>query len=285
MMTQRAPERNRLDHILPQGYLEGFTAPSKEGRLWVFNIEQGTWFESGPGGVAAERGYYDYSPGSEPDATADQAFAEFESNFPPLIRELVASGFFGWARHREFLVRYSQMLRARSDLFRQEVLKAANTATFLKVEEVLQTRPSRDRPGETEIQVRYSDFEIRSNAFRDAIFKNLSITKMRAEIARGAGELDGWNWHLRFTTDVAKPLVTGDYPVALIGSGHSSRKEAIKHEDTLFVFPICWQACLVGSRQEFDETDTIQPAMLEELHRLYLSAAGCRFAYSPQRLS
>ena len=44
MTPQKIAQRNRLDHILPQGYLEGFTSPSnsKEGRLWVFNIERGT---------------------------------------------------------------------------------------------------------------------------------------------------------------------------------------------------------------------------------------------------
>jgi len=144
---QKAPDRNRLDHILPRGYLEGFTIPSKEGRLWVFNIEQRRWFESSPGRVAATHSYYDYSEGSNPDATADEAFAEFENNFPTLRRDLVACNFVGWTKHRDFLVRYSQMLRARSDLFREEVLKEARNATFLKVDEVLETRPSATKPG------------------------------------------------------------------------------------------------------------------------------------------
>jgi hypothetical protein len=282
---QKTPDRNRLDHILPQGYLEGFTIPSKQGRLWVFNIDRGNWFESSPGSVAAERGYYDYSEGSEPDATADQSFAEFESRLPPVRRELVAGNFSGWTKHRDFLVCYSQMLRARSDLFRREVLNQANNATFLKVEEVLQTRPSLTRPGETEMQIRYSEPETQSHDQRDAFFKNMSITKMRAEIDKGAGEFAGWNWHLRLTADVTNPVITGDNAVALIGFGRSSREEAMKHQDTIFVFPICWQACLVGCRQTFDETDTISTAMLTDLHRLYTNEAGCRFAYSPHRLS
>jgi hypothetical protein len=280
----KAPDRNRLDHILPQGYLEGFTVPSKQGRLWVFNIERGNWFESSPGSVAAERGYYDYSDGAAPDATADQAFAEFESSFPPIRRELVAGNFSGWTKHRDFLVRYSQMLRARSDLFRQEVLNQASNATFLKVEEVLQTRPSATRPGETETQIRYSEVEMQSDPQRDAFFKNMSITKMRAEIDKGAGEFAGWHWHLRITQDVAHPVITGDSAVALIGFGHPSREEAMKHHDTLFVFPVCWQACLVGCRQEFEETDNIPATMLAQLHQMYLDEAGSRFAYSPHRL-
>jgi hypothetical protein len=264
--------------------LEGFTIPSKEGRLWVFDIERRNWFESSPGNVAAERAFYDYSESSEPDATADQAFREFETSFPPLRRELVASKFSGWTRHREFLVRYSQMLRARSNLFRQEVLKEANNATFLKVEEVLQTRPNPDKPGETEIQIRYSDFDMQNNAHRAAFFKNMSITKMRMEIGKGAGEFAGWHWGLRFTGDVTKPVITGDNAVALVGFGHSSREEAVKDQDTLFIFPICWQACLIGRRVKIDETDAFQPTDLSDLYPLYLNESGCRFAYSPHRL-
>jgi hypothetical protein len=284
IVTPQKASRNRLDHILPQGYLDGFTIPSKEGRLWVLNIERRNWFESSPSTVAAERAFYDYSEGSEPDATADQAFAEFERNFPPLRRELVATKFSGWGKHCDFLVRYSQMLRARSELFRQEVLKEACSASFLKVEEVL---PTTTNPGKTGsgVQVKYSDLEIENSAQRDELLKNLSITKMRMEIEKGAGEFVGWRWHLRLTEDVSKPVITSDNAVALIGFGHSSREEAMAHEDTLFVFPICWQACLVGSRQSFDEVAAIPPMMLADLHRLYLNEADCRFAYSPHQLT
>jgi hypothetical protein len=277
--SQKAPDRDRLDHILPQGYLEGFT--SKEGRLWVFDIERRNWFESSPRNVAAERAYYDYSEGSEPDATADQAFKEFETNFPPLRQELVASNFSGWTKHREFLVRYAQMLRARSDLFRQEVLKEAHQATtFLKVEEVLP-----NKPGQTGCQIKFSYAETQGKAHGAAFFKNMSITKMRMEIAKGAGEFARWHWGLRFTEDVTKPVITGDNAVALVGFGHSSREEAMKDQDTLFIFPICWQACLVGRRHKIDETEALQPTALADLYPLYLIEAGCRFAYSPHRLT
>src|ERR1022692_1535791 len=196
---QKGIDRNRLDHILPRGYLEGFTIPAKENRLYAFNIEQRTWFETSPGNVSAEHGFYDYSKGATPDATADEAFADFETLFPVLRRELVAATFFEWTKHRDFLVRYSQMLRARSKLFREEMLDEANHATFLKIEEVLETRSSPDKPGETEVKVRYSDFDPQNDPHRDALFKNLSITKMREEIKKGAGEFAGWHWCLRFT--------------------------------------------------------------------------------------
>jgi hypothetical protein len=72
-------------------------------------------------------------------------------------------------------------------------------ATFLKIDEVLETRPSIRRPGETDIKVKYSEFAPQSDVQRATLFKNLSITKMREEIKKGAGEFDGWQWCLRLT--------------------------------------------------------------------------------------
>jgi hypothetical protein len=278
-------ERNRLDHILPQGYLEGFTVPSSgQGHLWVYNTERGNWFRSAPGAVAAERGFYDYSEGSDADASADQAFAKFETNFPPLVRELVKNNFSGWTKHCDFLVRYAQMLRARSTLFRQEVLRQTQHATFLRVEEVLQTMPHPDKPGQAMCQIRYSPYDMAYDQNRNALLKNLTITRMRAEIAKGAGEFDGLNWHLRLASDVTLPVITGDNPVAMVGFGIPSREEAAKHPDTLFVFPVCWQACLIGTRRQFDETDLFSPTALMQLYGCYLGDASRRFAYSPHRV-
>lgn len=285
MTPQKAQARNRLDHILPRSYLEGFTIPSKEGRLYAFNIEQRSWFETGTGNVAAANGFYDYSLDGQPDATADEVFCEFETQFPLLRRELLDTNWSAWTKHRDFLVRYSQMLRARSTLFREQVLKQANSSTFLTLGEVVQTRPSVDTPGRTEVAYKYSDFNPETTARRDALFKNMSITQMRAEIAKGAGEFTGWHWCLRFTMDVTKPLITSDNAVGLIGFGPPSLAEAMVHPESLFVFPLCWQACIIGSPQKFDvETDAIHPAMLGALQNLYLHENDCRFAYSPEKL-
>src|SRR5450631_2943444 len=124
-VSATAPPRGRRDHLLPQGYLEGFTNPSKPGTLSVFCIERQLWFESTPRQVAAIKGFYDYSPGSAPDQTADQAFKEFEDRFPNVRRDLVANGFSRWQSHLDFLLRYAQMLRARSELFRKQSVSNA----------------------------------------------------------------------------------------------------------------------------------------------------------------
>jgi hypothetical protein len=75
--------RNRKDHILPQGYLDGFTGP--DGFLHVYDISAPKWsFRSKTENVACERAFYDYSKGVNPDQTADQAFQEYEDYFPNL---------------------------------------------------------------------------------------------------------------------------------------------------------------------------------------------------------
>ena len=62
------------------------------------------------------------------------------------------------------------MLRARSELFREEVMKDVEAATLLKIDEVLETKPSINRPGETDIKVKYSEFAPQSNAQQAALF-------------------------------------------------------------------------------------------------------------------
>jgi hypothetical protein len=73
--------------------LKGFAIPSKEERLYAFNIEQRRWFETGTGNVASSHAFYDYELDGQPDATADQAFKEFENDFPPLRRDRLSKPF------------------------------------------------------------------------------------------------------------------------------------------------------------------------------------------------
>jgi hypothetical protein len=173
------PPKGRLDHLLPQGYLDGFTDPSTPGQIAVFDIRTQRWFESGTPRVAAIRGFYDYSPGSEPDKTADEAFKEFEEKFPIIVRELVGKAFSSWRDHLEFLLGHAQMLRARTELFREQELAQARQATILRVKEVFQD----PKTGQTAI--RYEPMA-ETGAEREMLFRNLSVTKMRGEITKGA---------------------------------------------------------------------------------------------------
>jgi hypothetical protein len=264
-----------LDHILPQGYLSGFTGYSNRGKLWVLDLKQRRWFESGTRNVGAVRGFYDYSPGSAPDQTADEAFARLEGQFPNVRRELVSGGFSAWTSHLSFLLEYAQMLRARSKLFREHALLGARHSTILEVQEVVQ------EPGKTELKARPL---VLGDADRETLLRNMTITKMRGEIAQGSGLFSKLNWCLRFTTNSANPVITAEDPVIVEGRAPTLER-AFQDPETLIFFPVCWQACLIGSLTEFDtKTDAFLQSDLGTLQVRYLSSA-CRFVYSPTRLA
>lgn len=173
------------------------------------------------------------------------------------------------------------MLRARSELFRAEVLQQANAATFLRVEEVPEGAGGL---GEARTRLGYSEFRPQGPE-RDALFKNLSITKMREEIEKGEGEFAERHWCLCVTRDMAHPVITADNAVVLVGFGIASREEAVSHPDTLLVFPLCWQACLVGRIAPFErEMQEITPSSVRDLYAKYLNDTDSRFAYSPTRV-
>lgn len=78
---------------------------------------------------------------------------------------------------------------------------------------------------------------------------------MRAEMQKGADWMSDFNWALRYCDSPATPFVISETP--LISQGKKSDfANAIRDQETLLFFPLCWQACLIGSRQSFEiETD------------------------------
>lgn len=269
--------RNRLDHYVPQGYLEGFIGPSGQGQLSVFDREGNRWFESGTARIEAIKGFYDYSEGSKSDQTADEAFRELETLFPEVRRELIKSGFVDWKKWLEILLRFGQMLRARSLLFREQSMAQSQTLTFLKVEEILPPEPSKTEPGKLVTPIRYSPY-----VPAVAELKNKTITEMRVEIDKGTTWMSDMHWCLRVTKNADDPFVTCDTP--LVMEGRVPQDDALKDWGTLIFFPLCWQACLVGSPAKFDiETDAATSSDMRKFRALYLKSAS-RFVFSPIRI-
>ncbi|MBI1750007.1 MAG: DUF4238 domain-containing protein [Acidobacteria bacterium] len=247
---QGTVNRNRLDHVLPQGYLEGFTSPSQEGQVWVFDRQEQLWFDTGTRGIGAIRGFYDYPLGSQPDQTADQAFAELEARFPHVRRKLVANNFSNWREHLDSLLHFAQMLRARSKLFRDEHLAYTRGVTMLDA----------------------------------TLLRNKAITDMRTEIGRGPGWLSEFYWCLRLTASPTDPVITADNPVVVDGIAPTFQ-QALQDAHTRVSFPICWQACLVGRKAKFDkQSDAFLPGELDRLRSIYLQEAS-RFVFSPSRIA
>lgn len=55
--AQGTAKRNRSDHVLPQGYLDGFSNRSNQEQVCVFDRQQQRWFDTGTAGVGAVRGF------------------------------------------------------------------------------------------------------------------------------------------------------------------------------------------------------------------------------------
>ena len=64
-------------------------------------------------------------------------------------------------------------------------MKEVQSTTFLKIDEVLETRPSTSRLGETDLKVKYSEFVPQDDVRRAELFKNLSTTRTCGNQERG----------------------------------------------------------------------------------------------------
>ena len=273
-MSSDTAMRNRIDHLLPQSYLNGFTDPSNKGQLSVFDRTTQKWFETGTPGIAGNRGFYDYSIGSQPDQTADQAFKELEESFSPVRTDLVENGFTNWRTHLDFLLRFAQMLRVRSEFYRDEHRASSQQLKMYTIAEIIEREPGK---------VRIQPYKPTSSIEHETLLRNKAITDMRAEIAKGISGFEHFHWCLRYVTTPTSPIVTADN--AVVASGNSpARERALQEPDTLIFFPICWRACLFGSPAKFDvDTDEFNASDQKRLCRIYFDSAR-RFVFSPVRI-
>jgi hypothetical protein len=119
---------------------------------------------------------------------------------------------------------------------------------------------------------------------REKLFRNMAITTMRREIAKGAAFFSQLHWCLRIATATTDPVITGDDAIIVEGKA-PTLEGALTEADTLIFFPVCRHACLIGSPAKFElETEAVHASDLKLLKRRYLKGEY-RFAYSPKRLA
>jgi hypothetical protein len=226
--------------------LRGFIDPAREGLpkpLWHLDIAYKSWSERSAKQIGHGTGFYDYA-GTSPDLdsmpSADDAFLELENAFPTVRAKLVSKHFCDWRKHLGFLLNYMQMIRARSPLFfEQKEIEGKALQTWT----IKELHPD----GKT------LTLDSMEPAPPPAHFiKNRTITHMREEIQKGAAWLWDFNWCLRYCDSVSEPFVTSESSLVAEGPPAPDVAEAVKHPETLLYFPLCWQACLFGSRQRFD---------------------------------
>jgi hypothetical protein len=265
---------NRRDHYLPQGYLRGFIDSARWNHkqpLWHFDIPNLVWSEKSPREVGYRLGFYDYTTAQIGLETADKAFAELENTFPKVCRELVSRQFANWKEHRDMLLRYAQMLRARSLLFfSQKRVEGQNLRAWI-VEDV-----SRDRMS---VKVK----SMTPEPLPDGFIRNWTINQMRDEIKKGAAWLNEFNWALRYCDSPSTPFIVSEFPVLLHGR-QSRAEDAFRDPESLLIFPLCWQACLIGSRQYFEiDTDKFGLQDMLRAQKIYRQSAEL-FILSPTKL-
>lgn len=220
-------KRKRRDHYLPQGYLRGFIDPSRVNHkqpIWHFDVPQNIWSERSTREVAYRTGFYDYANTDAALQAADSAFSELERRYPRIRAQLISNNFEKWTDHRDFLLRYIQMMRARSLLFfDQKHAEGKNLRAFI-VQEV--------SPDGRSVKVS----SMTPSPLPDNFIKNRAITEMCAEIQKGAAWLNDFNWALRYCDSPADPFVIAELPVVASGSC-ATLEEAMQHQETL-LFPI-----------------------------------------------
>ena len=243
-MTNPVPScsaKGRRDHYVPQAFLRGFVHPQRRSRpkpLWVLDLNRHQWSEKSPSQIGWARGFYDYAPGGNPDATAEDAFRRLENDVPGIRDYIRANGYQRWMEHRDVLVEFVVMMAARSPLFRTQAVSQAH-------------------PSLTDSPTDYP------------LAKNFSITLMRAEIRRRPKEWQQYDWVLRYTEDPESPFIAADQVVGMRGRAPTA-EEALRQNDFWLWCPLSWDMCLIASSQPLNAEPTarLQPVHVVELQAL-----------------
>jgi len=172
--------------------------------------------------------------------SADDAFLELENAFPAVRAKLISKHFREWRKQLGFLLNYMQMIRARSPLFFEQKEIEGKALQTWTVKEV--------HPDGKTLTLTSMEPAPPPVTF----IKNRTMAQMREEIQKGATWFWDFNWCLRYCDSVAEPFVTSEAPLVVEGPAAADIATALQHPETLLYFPICWQACLIGSRQRFD---------------------------------
>ena len=249
--------RGRRDHYVFQGYLRGFIHPQRQDHpkpLWMLNVHRHEWSEKSPYQIGWERGFYDYAPESNPDATAEDAFLRLENDIPRIRDCIRTNGYPSWTEHRDVLVDFAVMMAARSPLFRRQASS--------------QVRPSLvDGPD------------------GDVLAKNYSITLMRTEMLRRSQEWKEYDWVLGYTKNPQHPFIASDQVVGVQGAA-LTLEEAHHKNDFWLWCPLSWDMCLVASSRPLDAEPTarLQPEHSAKLQTLTRQQAE-KFVVSPVPIS
>ena len=275
--SQRAKRlRGRKDHWLPQGYLRGFIAPSRaqeDKPLWCFQRHAQRWESLSTHEIAFGKGLYDYATGTDYSVVTypDSGFAGLEREFPQRREQMAADQFATWEQHKEFLLEFMQMMRARSPLAMQQ-----QEAEVRKLRGSVITSVGPDRRSVT-----VDSMEPR--LLPEHVVRNMTISRVLGDAKSGVSWMDRFHWCLLYTDNENDPFCTTDQPLTVIATlpEKETDMELLFHPKTIVIFPLCWRACIFGRPLKFDKPyDRAHSAQLEGL-RTDQKRFADRFVISP----
>ena len=232
--------------------MRGFIGPSRVLRnkpLCCFWKDTQEWEDVSPAQIGYDCGFYDYADGTDGSAVsdADSTFARLEREFPVLRTAMSANNFEDWQDHKQFLLEFMQMLRARSPLGMRHFKVEARTVLGARVESVSEDRRT----------VTLDSLELRP--LPERVVRNFHLSGILRDVAAGASWATQLDWCLRYTDDESEGFCTSDQAIFVEGALQLTDEngrmtvDLLRHPETLVYFPLSWQACLFGSPLRFDE--------------------------------
>ena len=253
-----SPEENgskltgRKDHWLPQCYMQGFIGPSRKEEprpLFCFEKETQKWRPVSTREIGQGEGFYDYAEGTDYDAVThpDSVFGRLEKQWRSKRELMERDKFASWAKHKDFLIEFMHMLRARSPMAMEQQRAHALSRRGAKITSIV---PHPTNPNLTGVVLD----TMTPYQMPEPVVRNMTIAEMLADVQSGSSWAKGMDWCLRYTDEESNPYTATDQAVIVQGTlvAPAVTPEVLAHPDTIVIFPLCWQACLFGSLLKFD---------------------------------
>lgn len=240
------------DHWLPQGYMKGFIGPSRANEpkpLFCFEKETQQWKPVSTKEIGKGKGFYDYANGTDYSTVThpDSVFARLEREFPLKRNQMARDNFASWHQHKDFLIEFMHMLRARSPMAMKQQRASALSRRGARTTRIV---PHPTNPKLTGVVMD----TVTPYQMPESVVRNMTIAEMLADVQSNALWPKNMDWCLRYTDDETNPYCSTDQPVIVQGTlaVQGVTPEVLSHPDTLVILPLCWQACLFGSAFKFD---------------------------------
>jgi len=234
------------DHYVPQTYLAGFIHPGERTHgkaLHVFHRLRNRWERKSTRQVC-------YFPGLESHSdpqitqTLSKVLWSGENHWPTVREGVRAYGYRQWRKQLDPLLRFAAYLSLRSPLFRLRFLaKHALPVVDLN----------------------------------DKCNQDAALEAVLQEALALLGLLNGLEWSLHVASTVDLPVMTSDHPLVLTDLAFERRgfDVAIAKGNYAITFPIAWDCCLVGAKQQGRES--IVPLGAESTLQLWHATASTAF--------